>query len=120
VQGNTVKGLHLASIGGTWLAFTAGLGGLREDHEHLELAPLLPSGISRTAYRVTWRGNLLHVETTGEGTTITLERGAGPVDVVVDGTRLTVAAGSPVRAPLRAPTPLLAEPTQPAGREPRV
>ncbi|MCK6211442.1 family 65 glycosyl hydrolase [Georgenia sp. EYE_87] len=119
VQGNTATGLHLASIGGTWLAFAAGLGGLREDHEHLELAPLLPSGITRTAYRVTWRGALLGVETTAGGTTVTLERGTGPVDVVVDGACLSVAAGSPVRAPLRAPAPLLAEPTQPAGREPR-
>jgi alpha,alpha-trehalose phosphorylase len=119
VQGDTAEGLHLASVGGTWLAFACGLGGLREDHEHLELAPLLPSTITRTAYRVTWRGRLLHVETTREGTTVTLERGAGPIDVVVDGARHTVEAGEPARAPLRVPTPLLAEPTQPIGREPR-
>jgi trehalose/maltose hydrolase-like predicted phosphorylase len=119
VQGDTAKGLHLAAVGGAWLAFVAGLGGLREDREELEIAPLLPSGLTRTAYHVTWRGRTLRVETTGEGTTVALTRGDGPVTVVVDGTPLSVTADAPSRAPLRAPTPLLDEPRQPVGREPR-
>ncbi|TFV54978.1 family 65 glycosyl hydrolase [Geodermatophilus sp. DF01-2] len=118
VHGGTAHGLHLAAVGGAWLAFVAGLGGLREDHEDLELAPLLPSSLSRTAYHVTWRGRLLRVETTQEGTTVTLERGEGPVTVVVDGASLAVTAAAPVHAPLRAPTPLLGEPRQPVGRAP--
>jgi alpha,alpha-trehalose phosphorylase len=112
VRGDTPNGLHLAAVGGTWLAFVAGLGGLREDHEDLELAPLLPSALSRTAYSVTWRGSLLRVETTREGTTVTLVRGEEPVTVVVDGARLSVTAAAPVHAPLRDPTPLLDEPRQ--------
>ncbi|WP_369255177.1 glycoside hydrolase family 65 protein [Geodermatophilus amargosae] len=119
VQGDTDKGLHLAAVGGAWLAFVAGLGGLREDGEDLEIAPLLPSPLARTAYCVTWRGRLLRVETTREGTTVTLVRGEGPVTVVVDGAPLPVTATAPGSAPLRAPAPLLAEPRQPAGREPR-
>ena len=119
ITGGTGEGLHLASVAGTWLALVAGLGGLREDHEDLELAPLLPSALSRTAYRVTWRGRLLGVETTREGTTVSLLRGEGPVAVVVDGTPLSVGADAPARVPLRAPTPLLDEPRQPAGRAPR-
>ncbi|MBB3083988.1 glycoside hydrolase family 65 protein [Geodermatophilus sabuli] len=119
VQGDTAKGLHLASIGGAWLALVAGLGGMREDHEDLEIAPLLPSSLTRTAYHLTWRGRLLRVETTREGTTVTLLRGEGPVTVVVDGAPLPVTAAAPVSVPLRAPTPLLDEPRQPAGREPR-
>ena len=119
VRGDTPNGLHLAAVGGTWLAFVAGLGGLREDHEDLELAPLLPSALSRTAYSVTWRGSLLRVETTREGTTVTLVRGEEPVTVVVDGAPLSVTPAAPVHAPLRDPTPLLDEPRQPVGREPR-
>ncbi|MGY1762101.1 glycoside hydrolase family 65 protein [Geodermatophilus sp. SYSU D00779] len=119
VRGDTSNGLHLAAVGGAWLAFVAGLGGLREDHEDLELAPLLPSSLSRTAYSVTWRGRLLRVETTWEGTTVTLVRGEEPVTVVVDGARLSVTATAPVSVPLRAPSPLLDEPRQPVGREPR-
>ncbi|MGY1706553.1 glycoside hydrolase family 65 protein [Geodermatophilus sp. SYSU D00697] len=119
VTGGSADGLHMASVAGAWLAFVAGLGGLREDHEDLEIAPLLPSSLSRTAYSVTWRGRLLRVETTRESTTVTLVRGEGPVTVVVDGTPRSVEAGAPVRVPLRAPTPVLDEPRQPVGREPR-
>ncbi|MPV37265.1 glycoside hydrolase family 65 protein [Georgenia subflava] len=119
VQGDTAEGLHLASVAGAWLALVAGLGGLREDQATLELSPLLPSTITRTAYHVTWRGALLHVETTREGTTITLRRGDGPLAVTVDGAAYDVGPGRPVHVPLREPAPLLAEPTQPAGREPR-
>jgi alpha,alpha-trehalose phosphorylase len=119
VQEGTAQGLHLASVAGAWLALAAGLGGLREDHDDLEIAPLLPSSLSRTAWSVTWRGSVLRVETTREGTTVTLVRGEGPVTVVVDGAPLQVTAGAPASAPLRAPAPLLGEPTQPAGREPR-
>jgi trehalose/maltose hydrolase-like predicted phosphorylase len=119
IQGDTSGGLHLAAVAGAWLGFVAGLGGLREDHEDLEIAPLLPASLSRTAYSVTWRGRLLRVETTREGTTVTLARGEGPVTVVVDGAPLPVTAAAPAHAPLRAPTPLLGEPRQPPGREPR-
>ncbi len=79
----------------------------------------MPSPLSRTAYRVTWRGRLLRVETTREGTTVTLVRGEEPVTVVVDGTPVSVTAAAPASVPLRAPAPLLDEPRQPVGREPR-
>jgi len=119
LQEDTTDGLHLASVAGAWLALAAGLGGLREDREELELAPVLPAGLSRTAYHLSWRGRLLRVETTRDGTTVTLVRGSGPVPVVLDGVPAEVAEGRPARAPLREPEPLLPEPRQPAGREPR-
>ncbi|MGD8201597.1 glycoside hydrolase family 65 protein [Ornithinimicrobium sp. W1679] len=119
VQGDTDEGLHLASVAGSWLALVAGLGGLREDREELELSPVLPQALERTAFHLTWRGRVLRVETTREGTTVTLRRGEGPVTVVVDGAALQVRPGSPVRVPLRTPSALLPEPTQPVGREPR-
>ena len=118
IQGDTAEGLHLASVAGSWLALAAGLGGLREDREDLELAPLLPSGVSRTAFHVTWRGSLLRVETSTAGTTLVVLDGPAPVAVVVDGTRLHVGT-APVRVPLRGAAPLRPEPTQPVGREPR-
>jgi trehalose/maltose hydrolase-like predicted phosphorylase len=118
VQGDTDDGLHLAAVAGAWLALVAGLGGLREDRAELELAPRLPRALSRTAYHVTWRGCLLRVETTREGTTLTLLEGEGPVPVVVDGAAVEVAAGRPVHRPLVRPSPLLPEPRQPVGREP--
>ncbi len=119
IQEDTAEGLHMASMGGSWLGLAAGLGGLREDAEELELAPLLPARLTRTCFHVTWRGSLLRVETTAGGTTLTCLDGAGPVVVVVDGARHEVGAEA-VTVPLREPTPLRAEPTQPEGREPAV
>ncbi|WP_422115249.1 glycoside hydrolase family 65 protein [Brachybacterium sp. UNK5269] len=118
LRGDADAGLHLASVGGTWLALTAGLGGLREDREQLELAPLLPSRLTRLRFRMSWRGRLLQVETTRAGTTLTLLRGQGPLPVVVDGAPVQVGSQQPVTVPLRAATPLLPEPTQPVGRAP--
>lgn len=119
IQEDTAEGLHMASMGGSWLALTAGLGGLREDAEDLELSPLLPAGLTRTCYHVTWRGALLRVETTAGGTTISCLDGPGPLAVVVDGVRHEVGE-EPVTVPLREPAPLRPEPTQPEGRAPRV
>ncbi|WP_152188634.1 glycoside hydrolase family 65 protein [Georgenia satyanarayanai] len=119
IQEDTAEGLHMASLGGSWLALTAGLGGLREIGDELELAPLLPARLSRTCFRVTWRGSLLRVETTAGGTTLSVLDGPAPLGVVVDGVRHEVGE-VPVTVPLRDPAPLRAEPTQPAGREPRV
>lgn len=119
VNDDTEKGQHLASVGGTWLAVAAGLGGLREDREELTLAPLLPAAISRLAYRLRWRGSHLRVEIGAGFTTVTVLDGPA-VPVVIDGNRLEASPGRPAVAPLREPTPLLLEPTQPVGREPRV
>lgn len=115
---NAAQGLHMASVAGAWFAFTAGLGGLREDHEVLELAPHLPSSLSRTRYQVRWRDTVLRVETTRDGTTLSLPCGGESMDVVIDGERATVAVDAPVTVPLREPSPLRPEPTQPAGRAP--
>ena len=48
-----------------------------------------------------------------------MKGGEEPVAVVVDGARLSVTAAAPLHAPLRDPDPLLDEPSQPVGREPR-
>ncbi|PYF98351.1 Trehalose and maltose hydrolase (possible phosphorylase) [Georgenia satyanarayanai] len=119
IQEDTAEGLHLASMGGSWLALAAGLGGLREIGEELELAPLLPARLTRTCFHVTWRGSLLRVETTTGGTTLSVLDGPAPVAVVVDGVRHEV-GGKPVTVPLRDPAPLRTEPTQPEGRAPGV
>lgn len=119
LSGDAKDGLHLAAVGGTWLALTAGLGGLRDEHGELELAPLLPSGLTRFRFHVTWHGHLLRVETTPAGTELSLLRGDGPLGVLVDGTRVTLSSDHPARVPLRTAAPLLPEPTQPPGRAPR-
>lgn len=43
IQGNTKDGLHLANMGGTWLAIIFGFAGVRIKESGLSLAPKLPS-----------------------------------------------------------------------------
>ena len=41
---NTDDGLHIASLGGAWLAVVAGFGGMRDHGDRLAFAPRLPGG----------------------------------------------------------------------------
>jgi alpha,alpha-trehalose phosphorylase len=60
---STVRdGVHIAALAGCWLAAVAGLGGMRVRDGGIRFAPRLPSGISRLAFRLTFRGSLLAVE----------------------------------------------------------
>jgi alpha,alpha-trehalose phosphorylase len=120
VNDDTAQGLHLAAGAGAWLALVAGLGGMREDGDVLRLAPRLPAKLTRFAFHLRWRATLLRVETTIDGTTLSLpDRDDAPVEVDVDGHRITVSAGQPVTRRLVHPVPLLPRPTQPAGRAPK-
>src|SRR5690606_16894801 len=42
-HGNTVDGVHVASVGGVWMALVNGFGGMRDHHGHLSFDPRLPA-----------------------------------------------------------------------------
>ncbi|GAB3706722.1 glycoside hydrolase family 65 protein [Mariniluteicoccus flavus] len=133
LQGNTDEGLHVASLGGTWLAMVNGFGGVRERggaEGRLRLEPRLPPKLTRLGFRLAWRDHLLDVSMDraagpagdGEAGVVTLRlphEADGTLEVEVDGAVVTLVPGEPTVVPLRAPEPLLPTPTQPAGREPR-
>jgi alpha,alpha-trehalose phosphorylase len=118
VEHNARDGLHVASLGGTWIAFVVGFGGMRDEGDTLEFAPRLPDALTRLAFSILHRGLCLRVEVTHGEAKYSLTRGAGPLHVGHHGERLQVtAAGSIVR-----PIPPAQErepPSQPPGREPR-
>jgi alpha,alpha-trehalose phosphorylase len=126
LQGDTAKGLHLASLAGAWHTLVAGIGGLDEEADVLSLAPRLPARLTRVSFRLRWRGNVVAVEVTQSGTRLTLPeidgdgRGDGNtrMEVSVDGERHTLTAAAPVVVPLRVIRPLLDPPAQPPTREP--
>lgn len=62
--GNTSDGLHLASLGGTWLAVVAGFGGMRDYERTLSFAPRMPSGLSAVRFRLTYQARRIAVELT--------------------------------------------------------
>jgi alpha,alpha-trehalose phosphorylase len=115
---NTRQGMHIASMGATWLVAVAGFGGMRDFGEILAFAPRLPSRLTRLAFRVTYRGRCVRVEVRQNEARYELLGSGEPVDVIHHGERLTIEPGAPEthpipRAPHRPP------PSQPPGCEPR-
>ena len=63
VGGNVKDGCHIASIGGTWMMLTYGLGGMRDDDGMLSFWPRrAPEDNAILRFPVTYRGHRLEVE----------------------------------------------------------
>jgi alpha,alpha-trehalose phosphorylase len=113
---NTRDGVHLASLAGSWLVAVAGFGGMRDQGERLAFAPRLPSGLTRLAFGVLYRGRRLRVELSSEGARYELLAGE-PLELVHHGEDLTVASGSPQTRAIP-PLPRRPAPEQPPHRKP--
>lgn len=74
-HGNTKDGIHTANMGGTWLAITAGFGGLRVKPDGLHLHPRLPDAWRAYSFPLTWRGSELRVHVTPAGCRVELLAG---------------------------------------------
>ncbi|MFA9390791.1 MAG: family 65 glycosyl hydrolase domain-containing protein [Prolixibacteraceae bacterium] len=61
---DTEDGLHITSMGGTWMAFVIGLGGMRVIENLLYLNPILPKGWSAYSFKINFRGALLKIKVT--------------------------------------------------------
>jgi alpha,alpha-trehalose phosphorylase len=67
IGGNVRDGLHIASLGGTWMALVHGFAGLRDHGGRLRFHPWLPEGWSRLRFRLRVRGQLLEVDIRVQG-----------------------------------------------------
>jgi alpha,alpha-trehalose phosphorylase len=113
---NTSDGLHMASLAGGWAALVAGFGGMRARNHQLTFAPRLPSGITRLAFRIRYRGRRIAISAHRDEATFELLEGP-PITITSHGDRLELNGGT-----LRQAIPLLDRkdrPVQPVGREPR-
>jgi alpha,alpha-trehalose phosphorylase len=77
IGGNVIDGVHVASMGGTWMALVYGFGGMRDDDGKLSFRPRLPERWSRLRFRLTVRGQRIEVDADRETTTYTLHEGKG-------------------------------------------
>jgi alpha,alpha-trehalose phosphorylase len=112
---NTRDGLHLASLAGAWTALVEGLGGMRARDGRLSFGPRLPAGISRLAFRVSYRGSCLHVAT--DGATATYRVVEGPQMTITHHGDTVHVGETPVELAIRH-LPPRPRPHQPRGREP--
>jgi maltose phosphorylase len=53
---DTCDGLHITSMGGTWMAFVQGFGGMRVRKGQLHFNPFLPDGWNSYSFRINFRG----------------------------------------------------------------
>ena len=52
---DTCDGLHITSMGGTWMAFVQGFGGMRIRNGHLHFNPFIPEGWKSYTFRLNFR-----------------------------------------------------------------
>ena len=76
VGGNVKDGCHIASMGGTWMMLTYGLGGMRDDDGMLSFWPRrAPEDNAILRFPVTYRGQMLDVQIGLEKVEYTLREG---------------------------------------------
>ena len=89
-MGNTDKGVHSASLGGTWQTIVNGFAGLRLIDGRLHLNPKLPKAWKSLSFHLRYRGSLLRVDMKRTSATVSLVEGTGPVEVYLKGRRILV------------------------------
>ena len=117
LQDNARDGLHMASLAGAWTGLVEGFAGMRENDGRLCFDPALPSGITRLAFNLRWRGTRLRTEITHTEASWTVAD--GDIELFLDGAPFTLAKGETHTRALTPRTALLPPPTQPPGRAPR-
>ena len=76
IGGNVKNGCHIASMGGTWMVFAYGFGGLRDYDGILSFRPRrAPDMTAVLRFPLTYRGQVLEVEIGTETVEYTLREG---------------------------------------------
>ncbi len=72
---DTVDGLHITSMTGSWLAIVQGFAGMRVSGDQLSFKPFLPKKWTAYQFRINFRGRLIEVRVDTTGTKIYLLKG---------------------------------------------
>jgi maltose phosphorylase len=59
---DTADGCHITSMGGTWMAFVKGFGGMRTSDGKLSFKPFLPEKWDSYSFRINFRGTILEIK----------------------------------------------------------
>ena len=86
---SSAGGVHIAAFGGLWLAVVFGVAGFRPKGDELVLNPSMPERWQALAFRIQWRGRIIHVriDRVGNAVSTTLEKGDAVPLQVGDGVR---------------------------------
>ncbi|MBM7551838.1 glycoside hydrolase family 65 protein [Thalassobacillus pellis] len=86
---NTKDGLHMANMGGTWMAIVYGFAGLRVKENGLHLDPKLPKQWNSYSFHIHYKGSPVKVKVTDEKVSLTLVEGE-QVSLWVNGEEIQV------------------------------
>lgn len=94
---DTEDGCHITSMAGTWLSVTKGFGGMRVKDGKLYFNPFLPEQWTSYSFRLEFRGRVIKVKVTKDGTETILEHGQ-PMDILLKDEVIHLENGKPVVA----------------------
>lgn len=69
------EGLHITSMAGSWLAIARGFAGMNTQNDRLSFNPIIPKHWTKFAFNINFRGRVLHIEITKDGTKVQLLKG---------------------------------------------
>ena len=75
------EGCHITSMAGTWMSIVEGFGGMRVRDDKLCFDPKIPQQWDSYRFRINFRGQVVSVDVTREGTNYQLE-GSQPLTIV--------------------------------------
>ncbi|UOB18793.1 glycoside hydrolase family 65 protein [Abyssalbus ytuae] len=87
------EGLHITSMAGTWMSIVEGFGGMRIKNDMLSFEPKIPEEWKGYTFKINFRNNIVKVIVEHGKTSFKLE-GNNPVDVLVNGEKITVSPGN--------------------------
>ena len=93
INNDTEDGLHITSMAGSWLSIVQGFAGMRTITGELSFDPQLPSGWEGYAFKIVYRGRLIEVSVSHEGTGLRLLSGDA-LDVKLHGKSVTLVPAS--------------------------
>ncbi|PKN26863.1 MAG: family 65 glycosyl hydrolase [Deltaproteobacteria bacterium HGW-Deltaproteobacteria-21] len=102
IGGNVRDGVHVASIGGTWMALTYGLAGMRDHGGMHSFNPRLPNQWEGMSFPLMVRGSELEVELVHDQATYRLRKG-GDLTIRHQGQEVTLREGESATLAIRRP-----------------
>ena len=102
VGGNVRDGVHVASIGGTWMAIVYGLAGMRDYDGHISFNP--KKFVERLRFPLTVRGQQLEVDVHNGTANYVLKQGEG-LTIKHRDEEIRLTEGKPVSRPVVPPAP---------------
>jgi maltose phosphorylase len=78
---DTEDGCHITSMGGTWMSFVMGFGGMRVKNDRLHLSPFIPNKWNSYSFRINFRNSTIKIVVEKQNLTI---ENHSDTDLIID------------------------------------